>query len=142
MEADSRSTYTLDDAVSDSYRLNLKSILSIGGFPARPVLPVKNSVGYGILLTSFAYMLFTVHDSAIKVLVVTIPVWQILFFRSVTILAGCFIFEGPSLVGKVARSPIVKPMMLMTKACVSQVRLATSSLLQSIRCPSVRNRLK
>jgi drug/metabolite transporter (DMT)-like permease len=73
---------------------------------------VKNSVGYGILLTSFAYMLFTVHDSAIKLLVVTVPVWQILFFRSVTILTGCFIFEGPSLVGKVSRSPIIKPMIV------------------------------
>jgi drug/metabolite transporter (DMT)-like permease len=73
---------------------------------------VKNPVGYGILLTSFAYMLFTAHDATIKLLVVTIPVWQILFFRSVTILAGCFLFEGPSLVGKVRRSPIVKPMIL------------------------------
>jgi RarD protein len=57
-------------------------------------------------------MLFTVHDSAIKLLVVSVPVWQILFFRSVTILAGCFLFEGPSLVRKVARSPIVKPMIV------------------------------
>ena len=73
---------------------------------------MKNSIGYGILLTSFAYMLFTVHDSAIKLLVVSVPVWQILFFRSVTILVGCFLFEGPSLVRKVARSPIVKPMIV------------------------------
>jgi drug/metabolite transporter (DMT)-like permease len=73
---------------------------------------VKNTVGFGILLTSFAYMLFTVHDSAIKLLVVTIPVWQILFFRSVTILIGCYIFEGTSLPMKVVRSPIIKPMVL------------------------------
>jgi len=38
---------------------------------------VKNPIGYGILLTSFAYMLFTVHDATIKLLVVTIPVWQL-----------------------------------------------------------------
>jgi len=73
---------------------------------------VKNSISYGILLTVFAYMLFTAHDSAVKLLVASIPVWQVLFIRSCTILAGCFVFEGPSLVQKVARSPIIKPMIL------------------------------
>ena len=73
---------------------------------------MKNSIGYGILLTVFAYMLFTAHDSAVKLLVASIPVWQVLFIRSCTILAGCFVFEGPSLVRKVARSPIIKPMIL------------------------------
>ena len=76
------------------------------------VSPVKNQVGYGILLTSFAYMLFTVHDATIKLLVVTIPVWQILFIRSLTVLAGCLLVEGPSLVRKVSRSPIIKPMIV------------------------------
>jgi len=73
---------------------------------------VKNPVSLGILLTGFAYMLFTAHDAAIKLLVTTIPVWQILFFRSVTILVGCFLFGGPSFVGQVVHSPIVKPMMV------------------------------
>ena len=76
------------------------------------VLPVKNPISYGILLTVFAYMLFTAHDSAVKLLVASIPVWQVLFIRSCTILAGCFVFEGPSLVQKVARSPIIKPMIV------------------------------
>jgi drug/metabolite transporter (DMT)-like permease len=71
---------------------------------------VKNPVSFGILLTGFAYMLFTVHDAAIKLLVVTIPVWQILFFRSLTILTGCFLIQGPSLATKVRRSPVIKPM--------------------------------
>ncbi|AYG61097.1 DMT family transporter [Rhizobium jaguaris] len=73
---------------------------------------MKNPISYGILLTVFAYMLFTAHDSVVKLLVVTIPVWQILFWRSCTILIGCFIFEGPSLAQKVARSPIIKPMIV------------------------------
>lgn len=73
---------------------------------------MKNPTSYGILLTIFAYMLFTAHDATIKLLVVTIPVWQILFFRSVTILAGCFLFEGSSLITKTIRSPIIKPMIL------------------------------
>lgn len=81
-------------------------------FPFASVHPVKNQVSYGILLTIFAYAMFTAHDATIKLLVVTIPVWQILFFRSVTILAGCFIFEGPSLVSKTIRSPIIKPMIV------------------------------
>ncbi|HEY0123941.1 MAG TPA: DMT family transporter [Rhizobium sp.] len=73
---------------------------------------MKNPISYGILLTVFAYMLFTAHDSAVKLLVASIPVWQVLFIRSCAILAGCFVFEGPSLVHKVARSPIIKPMIV------------------------------
>ena len=73
---------------------------------------MKNSIGYGILLTVFAYMLFTAHDSAVKLLVASISVWQVLFIRSCTILAGCFVFEGPSLVKTVVRSPILKPMIV------------------------------
>ncbi|NTF43835.1 hypothetical protein A6U86_25275 [Rhizobium sp. AC27/96] len=73
---------------------------------------MKNPISYGILLTVFAYMLFTAHDSAVKLLVASIPVWQVLFIRSCTILAGCFVFEGPSLVQKVVRSPIIKPMIV------------------------------
>ncbi|MDL2404308.1 DMT family transporter [Rhizobium calliandrae] len=73
---------------------------------------MKNPISYGILLTVFAYMLFTAHDSVVKLLVVSIPVWQILFWRSCTILIGCFLFEGPLLARKVARSPIIKPMIV------------------------------
>lgn len=73
---------------------------------------MKNPVSLGILLTGFAYMLFTAQDAAIKLLVATVPVWQILFFRSITILVGCFLFGGPSLPVQVARSPIIKPMMV------------------------------
>ncbi|MDL2403173.1 DMT family transporter [Rhizobium mayense] len=73
---------------------------------------MKNPISYGILLTVLAYMLFTAHDSVVKLLVVSIPVWQILFWRSCTILIGCFLFEGPSLARKVVRSPIIKPMIV------------------------------
>ncbi|WFU08792.1 DMT family transporter [Rhizobium sp. CB3090] len=73
---------------------------------------MKNPISYGILLTVIAYMLFTAHDSVVKLLVTDIPVWQILFWRSCSILAGCFLFEGPSLVRKVRHSPIIKPMIV------------------------------
>ncbi|MCL6707723.1 DMT family transporter [Pseudomonas sp. R2.Fl] len=73
---------------------------------------MTSSVGIGILLTSLAYFCFTLHDGVIKVLVESLPVWQILFFRSVTILAGCLLAGGPSLTREAVTSPIIKPMMI------------------------------
>ncbi|WP_197728723.1 DMT family transporter [Rhizobium leguminosarum] len=73
------------------------------------VLPVKNSVSLGILLTSLAYMAFTFHDAIIKILASSIPVWQILFFRSLTILVGCLAYGRGKLVHQTMTSPI-KPM--------------------------------
>jgi drug/metabolite transporter (DMT)-like permease len=66
----------------------------------------------GILLTGFSYFLFTVHDAMVKLLVASIPVWQVLFFRSLTILAGCLIFGGRPLYKEAWHSPVFKPMFL------------------------------
>jgi drug/metabolite transporter (DMT)-like permease len=71
---------------------------------------MKNSVSLGILLTTLAYMAFTFHDAIVKVLTVTIPVWQILFFRSLTILLGCLAYGRGALVRQTVTSPIIKPM--------------------------------
>ncbi|WP_454852705.1 DMT family transporter [Rhizobium binxianense] len=71
---------------------------------------MKNSVSLGILLTTLAYMAFTFHDAIVKVLTATIPVWQILFFRSLTILLGCLAFGRGALVRQTVTSPIIKPM--------------------------------
>jgi len=76
------------------------------------VASTRERVFAGILLTSLSYFLFTVHDAAVKLLVATIPVWQVLFFRSLTILAGCAAFGGPPLFRDAIRSPIVRPMFL------------------------------
>ncbi|MGO7216376.1 EamA/RhaT family transporter, partial [Rhizobium ruizarguesonis] len=62
------------------------------------ILPVKNSVSLGILLKTVAYMAFTFHDEIIKILVSSIPVWQIMFFRSLTILVGCLSYGRGKLV--------------------------------------------
>jgi drug/metabolite transporter (DMT)-like permease len=43
----------------------------------------------GILLGVLAYSLFSLHDATNKYLVAFLPVWQVLFFRSLTIVAGC-----------------------------------------------------
>src|SRR6476619_5209692 len=75
-------------------------------------LDTRDRVLAGILFTSLAYFLFTVHDAVVKLLVVAIPVWQVLFFRSLTILAGCLVVGGRPLFAEAARSPIFKPMFL------------------------------
>ncbi len=71
---------------------------------------MKSSIGIGILLTSLAYFLFTGHDVTIKLLVETLPVWQILFMRSLTILVACFAVGRGDLVRRLVHSPIQKPM--------------------------------
>ena len=73
-------------------------------------ISVKNSISLGILLTTSAYMAFTFHDAIVKVLTASIPVWQILFFRSLTILVGCLAYGRGQLVHKTITSPIIKPM--------------------------------
>lgn len=75
--------------------------------------PASRSHTYaGIFLTSVAYLLFTVHDAIAKLLVASIPVWQVLFFRSATILVACLIFGGCDLYAEAARSRTMKPMFL------------------------------
>ena len=81
-----------------------------------PTLDTRDRVYAGILLTSFSYFLFTVHDAAVKLLVATIPVWQVLFFRSLTILAGCLVVRrqadlrrGSALADRQADVPALVP---------------------------------
>lgn len=66
----------------------------------------------GIALTSLAYLLFSFHDAVIKLIVVSFSVWQILFFRSLTILAGCLIFGGGTLLRETLSSRVIRPMFL------------------------------
>ena len=75
-------------------------------------LDTRDRVYAGILLTSLSYFLFTVHDAAVKLLVASIPVWQVLFFRSLTILAGCLRVRRQALFAEARHSPIVRPMFL------------------------------
>ncbi len=73
---------------------------------------MKSTVGLGIVLTALSYCLFTFHDAAIKTLVVALPVAQILFIRSLMIIAGCFITGRRNLARRVIASPVKKPMLL------------------------------
>lgn len=72
----------------------------------------REKVLAGILLTSLAYLLFSLQDASIKLLVTAATVWQILFIRSATILVGCLAAGGGQLVIDSARSPILKSMLL------------------------------
>src|SRR5262245_28283553 len=75
-------------------------------------LDTRDRVYAGILLTGLSYFLFTTHDTVVKLLVATIPVWQVLFFRSLTILTGCLIIGGRSVYREACHSPIFGPMFL------------------------------
>ena len=72
----------------------------------------REKVLAGILLTSLAYLLFSLQDASIKLLVTAATVWQILFIRSATILVGCLATGGRRLVVDSTRSPILKSMLL------------------------------
>ena len=73
---------------------------------------VNTSVLSGILLTMFSYFLFTLQDASVKWLVVALPVWQILFVRSVTIFAICFAIGRRPLLRSARHSPVLKPLFL------------------------------
>lgn len=75
---------------------------------------MHKTVSSGILLTSFAYFLFSLQDASVKWLVAALPVWQILFVRSVTILGVCLAFGGRPLLSDVRHSPVLKPLFLRT----------------------------
>jgi drug/metabolite transporter (DMT)-like permease len=75
-------------------------------------LDSRDRVLAGILLTGLSYFLFTVHDAGVKLLVATMPVWQVLFFRSFTILTGCLIFGGRAAYREAWHSPVFRPMFL------------------------------
>ena len=53
-----------------------------------------------------AYGVFAIHDAGIKLLVVDLPVWQILFFRSATILIVCLAIGRGTLVMRAVNTPL------------------------------------
>lgn len=73
---------------------------------------MSKSVFIGVLATVVAYFMFSVQDAAVKWLVVAIPVFQILFVRSVTIVAICVMIGRGEVVAQSIRSPVRGPMLL------------------------------
>ena len=67
---------------------------------------VMSGIGLGVL----AYALFSVHDATNKYLVATLPVWQILFFRSVTIVVVCLAVGRRKLLIRLVETPLKVPL--------------------------------
>lgn len=76
------------------------------------VLESRERVLAGILFTAAAYFLFSAQDASIKLLVVGMTVWQIMFVRSITVLVACGAIGGKRLFTDTIDSPIVKPMLV------------------------------
>lgn len=64
----------------------------------------------GIAVGVAAYFVFAVHDAGIKWLVAEVPVWQILCFRSATILLLCLAIGRRGLLERAAASPLKRPL--------------------------------
>lgn len=73
---------------------------------------MPKSVVIGVASTILAYFMFSLQDASVKWLVVTVPVVQILFVRSVTIFMICLAIGGRQVVVQSVNSPVLKPMLL------------------------------
>jgi drug/metabolite transporter (DMT)-like permease len=69
---------------------------------------VTLGIGLGVL----AYSFFSIHDAGNKWLVATLPVWQVLFFRSLTITTGCLIAWRGRLVSRMIETPLKRELAL------------------------------
>jgi drug/metabolite transporter (DMT)-like permease len=74
------------------------------------MLRTAESSTVGIALGVAAYFVFAVHDAGIKWLVADVPVWQVLCFRSATILILCLAIGRRSLLERAAASPLKRPL--------------------------------
>jgi len=69
------------------------------------VTPHSN-VTRGLLLAASAYLIFTIQDVLVRLLVkADIPIWQVLSARSLIILVGCLFMAGPSVIVDSVRAP-------------------------------------
>jgi drug/metabolite transporter (DMT)-like permease len=63
---------------------------------------VVAGIGLGVL----AYSLFSTHDAANKWLAAVLPVWQVLFFRSATIVVGAVLIGRGRLLSRAVETPL------------------------------------
>jgi drug/metabolite transporter (DMT)-like permease len=73
---------------------------------------MSKTVLSGVLATVLAYFLFSLQDASVKWLVVGIPVIQILFIRSVTIVLLCVAVGRGEVVARALVSPVRGPMVI------------------------------
>jgi drug/metabolite transporter (DMT)-like permease len=72
----------------------------------------RETVFAGIFLTSVGYFLFSAQDAAVKLMVVGYSVWQILFFRSATVVTLVLAIGGRKAVRDAVHSPVLGAMFL------------------------------
>ncbi len=75
-------------------------------------IPAADRAMAGIGLGVLAYVFFSAHDATIKFLVTALPVWQILFVRSLVIVAGCVAIGRGRLAGQAMRTRLKVPLLL------------------------------
>jgi drug/metabolite transporter (DMT)-like permease len=66
---------------------------------------------FGMALGVAAYGLFSVHDASIKYVVADLPVWQVLFFRSLAITVTCLAIGRTGLVERIRTTPLKKALL-------------------------------
>ena len=84
-----------------------------GHVNARPFVPPgRMSAGaFGIALGVLAYALFGVHDAAIKWLVASVPVWEVVFVRSLAVFVACLALGRRALVEDALATPLKGPLL-------------------------------
>ena len=70
------------------------------------------SITAGVTLGVLAYGLFSIHDAAIKWLVADLPIWQVLFARSIVITVGCLLAGRARLIERVRETPLKRALVL------------------------------
>jgi drug/metabolite transporter (DMT)-like permease len=70
--------------------------------PATAIETPTIGIGLGVL----AYALFSMHDATIKWLVAELPIWQVLFCRSLTIVLFCLTFGRTKLLARAMSTPL------------------------------------
>jgi len=66
----------------------------------------------GVVLTIASYFLFSLQDASVKWLVTDLPVFQILFIRSVVIFCCCFAIGRKPLFMRAVASPVIGPLFI------------------------------
>jgi drug/metabolite transporter (DMT)-like permease len=70
--------------------------------PATAIETPTIGIGLGVL----AYAMFSMHDASIKWLVAELPIWQVLFCRSLTIVVFCLVFGREKLLARAVATPL------------------------------------
>ncbi len=73
----------------------------------------------GIGLGVMSYSLFSLHDASNKWLVAFMPAWQVLFFRSVTIVIACLVIGRGALVARAIATPSKRAMLMRSTLTLS-----------------------